>query len=529
MEGNRVLEWDTPRDVEPAAVPERFNMATVLVDRHLADGHGERVAVYYRDEQLSYWDLAALVNRTGNALYSLGLGLGDRVVLLLPDCPEFLAAFLGAMKLGAVPVPINTLASVDDLYYYLSDSRARAVVVDHEFVEKVTALRERLPHLRQVVVVGEPTANTWSFGDLVGDRSVELQPADTHRDDAAYWLYSSGTTGLPKGVIHRHEDMVHCTGAYAQHVVGQTERDVTYSASKLFFSYGLVNSLYLPLWAGGAVVLNPDRPDPTTILATIERYRPTLFFSVPTSYAQVIREWEAREEKPDLSSLRLCVSAGESLPAPIYERWRELTAVETLDGIGSTEVGYIFISNFPGRSRPGSSGQLIPGYQARLVDEEGTAVVTGDVGDLWIRAPSTAARYWNQHQRSKETFVGEWIKTGDKYSCDADGYYRYEGRSDDMLKVGGIWVSPMEVEAALLAHAEVAECAVVGAPDAAGLIKPKAYVVPRNPPANADLTLALQDWVKDRLAPYKYPRTIEFVVELPKTATGKIQRYRLRD
>jgi benzoate-CoA ligase family protein len=500
----------------------------VLVDRHLTEGHGERVAVYYGDEQLSYWDLAALINRTGNALVSLGVGLGDRVVLLLPDCPQFLATFLGAMKIGAVPVPINTLATVDDLLYYLGDSRARVVVVGQEFAEKVAAVRDRLPYLRHVVVVGETADNAWSFADLVGGRSVELAPTDTHRDDAAYWLYSSGTTGLPKGVIHRHEDMVHCTSAYAQHVVGQNEQDVTYSASKLFFSYGLVNSLYLPLWAGGAVVLSPDRPDPTTILATIERYRPTLFFSVPTSYAQVIREWEAREEKPDLSSLRLCVSAGESLPAPICQRWHELTGVETLDGIGSTEVGYIFISNFPGRSRPGSSGQLIPGYQARLVDEDGNAVPTGDVGDLWIRAPSTAARYWNQHQRTKETFVGEWIKTGDKYSADAEGYYRYEGRSDDMLKVGGIWVSPIEVEAALLAHTEVAECAVVGAPDAAGLVKPKAYVVPRNPPANADLTHALQDWVRDRLAPYKYPRTIEFVAELPKTATGKIQRYRLR-
>src|SRR3954451_17683787 len=361
MDGYRVLEWDAPRDVEPVAVPERFNMATLLVDRHLAEGHGERVAVYYRDEQISYWDLAALVNRIGNALYSLGLGLGDRIVLLLPDCPQFLATFLGAMKIGAVPVPINTLASLDDLHYYLGDSRARAVVVGQEMLEKVTAVRERLPYLRHVVVVGERAANTWSFGELVADQSVELPPADTHRDDAAYWLYSSGTTGLPKGGIHRHEDMVHCTGAYAQHVVGQSEQDVTYSASKLFFSYGLVNSLYLPLWAGGGVVLNPDRPDPATILATIERYRPTLFFSVPTSYAQVIREWEAREEKPDLGSLRLCVSAGESLPAPSYERWRELTDVETLDGIGSTEVGYIFISNAPDRSRPGSSGQLIPG------------------------------------------------------------------------------------------------------------------------------------------------------------------------
>jgi acyl-coenzyme A synthetase/AMP-(fatty) acid ligase len=249
---------------------------------------------------------------------------------------------------------------------------------------------------------------------------------------------------------------------------------------------------------------------------------------VPTSYSQVIHEWERRETKPDLGSLRLCVSAGESLPPPIYSRWRELTGVEILDGIGSSEIGYIAISNFPGRSRPGASGQLIPGYQARVVDEDGNDVPPGEVGDLWIRAPSAASMYWNQHERTKATFVGEWLKTGDKYAVEPDGFYRYEGRSDDMLKVGGIWVSPMEVEAALLEHPEVAECAVVGAPDTDGLIKPRAYVVPRNPPANADLTHTLQDWVKGRLAPFKYPRTIEYVDELPKTATGKIQRYRLR-
>src|SRR5581483_1167020 len=450
MEGYRVLTWNSPLDVEPVEVPERFNMATLLVDRHLSEGRGDRVAIYYGDRQLSYWDLAALVNRAGNALSSLGVALGDRVVLLLPDAPEFLAVFLGAMKIGAVPVPINTLASAEDFLYYLGDSRARAVVLGADCLERVESIRARLPYLRHVILVGATAPDTWAYEELTARQSVELVAADTRKDDPSYWLYSSGTTGRPKGVIHRHEDMVHCTRAYAEYVVGLTEQDLNYSASKLFFSYGLVNSLYLPLWAGGSVVLNPSRPDPATILETIERYRPTIFFSVPTSYAQVIHELEARTEKPDLGSLRLCVSAGESLPAPLYERWRELTGVEVLDGIGSSEVGYIYISNFPGRSRPGTSGQLIPGYQARLVDEDGDAVAQGEVGDLWVRSPSTAAGYWNQHERTKATFVGEWHKTGDKFSCDADGYYRYEGRSDDMLKVGGIWVSPMEVEAALL-------------------------------------------------------------------------------
>ncbi|HZS02071.1 MAG TPA: benzoate-CoA ligase family protein [Chloroflexota bacterium] len=528
MDGFRVLTWDTPPDDRADEIPEQFNMATALVDRHLQAGRGDRVAVYYGDQQLTYWDLAALVNRTGNGLRSLGLGLEDRVVLLLPDCPEFLATFLGAMKIGAVPVPVNTLATVDDLGYYLSDSRARAVVLTADCLDRVEAVHPRLRYLRHVVLLGEPRPGTESFAALVDGQSAALEAAPTSRDDVAYWLYSSGTTGRPKGTVHLHEDMVYCTRAYAEHVVGFGEQDISYSASKLFFSYGLVNSLYLPLWSGGAVALNPARPDPTTILETIERYRPTLFFSVPTSYAQVIREIEARAQPPDLSSLRLCISAGEALPPPIYERWRALTGVEVLDGVGSSEIGYIAISNFPGRSRPGTSGELLPGYQARVVDEAGEPVPPGEVGDLWVRSRSTAARYWNQHDRTKQTFVGEWLKTGDKYYVDEAGHYVYAGRSDDMLKVGGIWVSPMEVEAVLLAHEAVAEAAVVGVADEAGLIKPKAYVVTKSGEGGDELAHALQEWVRDRLAHYKYPRIVEFVAELPKTATGKIQRYRLR-
>jgi benzoate-CoA ligase family protein len=529
MDGFRVLGWETAADDDAAAeVPEQFNMATALVDRHLQEGHGDRVAVYYGDQQLSYWDLAALVNRTGHALRRLGVGLEDRVVLLLPDCPEFIATFLGAMKIGAVPVPVNTLAPVEDLGYYLRDSRARAVVLTDDCLERVAALRSELPHLRDVVLLGEPRPDTESFEALVASESTDLPAALTSRDDASYWLYSSGTTGRPKGVVHLHADMVYCTRAYAEHVVRFGESDISYSASKLFFSYGLVNSLYLPLWSGGAVALNPGRPDPATILETIERYRPTLFFSVPTSYAQLIREIETRAQPPDVSSLRLCVSAGEALPPPIYERWRALTGVEVLDGVGSSEIGYIAISNFPGRSRPGTSGELIPGYQARVVDEEGETVPQGEVGDLWVRSRSTAALYWNQSDRTRQTFVGEWLKTGDKYVVDEEGYYVYAGRSDDMLKVGGIWVSPMEVEAVLLAHAEVAEAAVVGVADEAGLVKPKAYVVCKSGEGSDELGRALQEWVRDRLAHYKYPRTVEFVAELPKTATGKIQRYRLR-
>lgn len=530
MEGYEVLRWQTvPAEPSAVVVPDEFNMAAVLVDRHLQEGRGERIAIYAGDRQLTYWELAALVNRTGNGLASLGLATGDRVVLLLADSPEFLATFLGAMKIGAVPVPINVLATTEDLIYYLNDSRARAVVTGVDCLQRLEDAAPQLRYLRHVILVGDgehPHAH--SFARLVEGQSVELAAAATTKDDPAYWLYSSGTTGRPKGVVHLHQDMVYCTQAYAHHVVALTVDDVSYSASKLFFSYGLVNSLYLPLWSGGAVVLSPDRPEPATILATIERYRPTLFYSVPTSYGQIIRELENREPRPDLGSLRLCVSAGEALPAPLCTRWRELTGVEILDGVGSTEVGYIFLSNRPGRSRPGASGEIIPGYQARLVDEDGQQVPAGEVGDLWVCGRSTAARYWNQHERSKATFVGDWMKTGDKYYRDDDGYYVYSGRSDDMLKVSGLWVSPMEVEAALLSHAAVAEAAVVGALDDAGLIKPRAFVVLHEAEPSPELGLELQDWVKGHLAPYKYPRTVEFVTELPKTATGKIQRYRLR-
>jgi len=528
MEGYRVLEWPPPAGERQPLVPDQFNMVTTLVDRHLHQGHGERVAVYYPAGQLTYAELASLVNRTGNLLGRLGVAIEERVALLLPDSPQFLATFLGAMKIGAVPVPLNLLATADDLHYYLSDSRARVVVLDADCLDRLRAVRARLPALRHVLLVGPPQPDALPFDELVARESDALEAAATSADDMAYWLYSSGTTGRPKGVVHLHRDMVYCTSAYAEQVVRLTPDDRSFSASKLFFSYGLVNSLYLPLWTGSAVILNPLRPEPATLLATIERYRPTVFYSVPTSYAQLIRELEARGAVPEaVRALRLCVSAGEPLPAPIYERWRALTGVEVLDGVGSTEVGYIYISNRPGRSRPGTSGELLAGYAARLVDEEGHDVPPGEPGDLWIAAPSTAARYWHQHDRTRQTMVGPWLKTGDKYVRDADGYYVYAGRSDDMLKVGGIWVSPMEVEAALLAHPAVAECAVVGLPDANGLVKPKAYVVPRGEPSPT-LVQELQEWVKGRLAPYKYPRAIEFVAELPKTATGKIQRYRLR-
>jgi benzoate-CoA ligase len=506
--------------------PETFNMTTRLLDYHLGAGRGERVAIRFRDRKIRYRELAEGVARVAHALLGLGVQMEQRVMLLLPDCPEFIAVFLGAMRIGAVPVPVNTLAPAKDYEYYLGDSRATALIVHQEFLPKVEAARRWASALRHTVVVGE-APQAIPYEEWIRGQPTSIDPAQTHRDDAAYWLYSSGTTGRPKGIIHLHHDMVYCTGTYAQHVLAMTENDMTFSVPRLFFSYGLVNSLYLPLFTGASVLLCQERPDPRRVFEHIEHEHPTLFFSVPTSFVALLLEAEGR--KPDLSSLRLCVTAGEPLPEPLYHRWRETFGVELLDGIGATEVGYIFISNRAGTVRPGSSGTPLPGYEVRIVDEAGRDLPDGEVGDLLIKGESVAAGYWNQHPRTKAAFIGEWYRTGDKYYRDTDGYYFYVSRSDDLLRVGAQWVSPHEVEAALLCHAAVAEAAVVGGVDEHGLTKPRAFVVlrPGTAPAVA-LSEELQAHVRGKLPSFKAPRWIEFIPELPKTATGKIQRYSLR-
>ncbi len=507
--------------------PETFNMTARLLDHQLEAGRGERVAIRFGDRRIRYQELAEAVARVAHALRALGVQMEQRVMLLLPDCPEFIAVFLGAMRIGAVPLPVNTLAPAEDYDYYLADSRATVLVVYQDLLPAVEAARRRAPALCHTVVVGE-AAGAISYEEWVRDQPTSIDPAPTHRDDAAYWLYSSGTTGRPKAVIHLHHDMVYCTEAYARSVLAMSEDDVVFSVPRLFFSYGLVNSLYLPLWGGASVVLCQERPDPARIFDLIERERPTLFFSVPTSYVALLRA--AEERKPDLSSLRLCISAGEPLPETVYHRWLETVGVDLLDGIGTTEVGYIFISNRPGGVRPGSSGQLLPGYGARIVDEAGRDLPDWKVGDLLIKGESVAAGYWNQHQKTKAAFIGEWYRTGDKYYRDEDGYYFYVSRSDDLLRVGAQWVSPLEVEDALLSHATVAEVAVVGGVDEHGLTKARAFVVvrPEAAPSPA-LGEELQAHVKRKLPPFKVPRWIDFLPELPKTATGKIQRYRLRE
>ena len=500
-------------------VPERLNLAADLLDRHLEAGRGARPALRYRGRTLSYAEVAAEANRVGNALRSLGIDVEQRVAIALPDSPEFVASFLGAIKIGAVALPLSTLLSASEYAYQLDDSRAKALVVADAILPRIASIRSELRHLRHVVVVGEPSEGL-SYAELVGAASSELAPEDTSRDDMCFWQYSSGTTGLPKAAVHLQHDLYLTTRLYGRHVLDLAEGDRTFSVSKLFFSYGLSNSLALPFSAGASAVLVPERAEPRLVFETIARERPTIFFAVPTAYAALLQHGD----DADLSSVRRCVSAGEALPPAILERWRRRFGLEILDGIGSTEVGYIFISNTAGRVRAGTSGRVIPGFEARVAEGDGAS------GELWVKGDSTMAYYWRQHERTKRTVVGEWIATGDRYRVDADGYFTYAGRADDMLRVGAQWVSPIEVEAVLLEHEAVAECAVVGRADEDGLTRPVAFVVPRaQRGATAELAAELRAHATARLAGYKSPRWIEFASELPKTATGKIQRFKLRE
>ena len=509
-------------------VPARFNATTFFVDRHVAEGRGAMVAFFHDEGSITYAGLQELVNRTGNALLDLGVRPEQRVLCVLLDSPEFLGAFWGAIKIGAVPIPVNTMMRADDYLYFLDDSRAPIAIVSEALLAEAGPALAKARYLRHVIVAGRASGTQIAFESWVAKASARLEPFDSSKDDPAFWLYSSGSTGRPKGAVHLQHDMVVSCDTYALQVLGMTEADRTVSAAKLFFAYGLGNNLYFPLRVGGEGVLYPHRPTPDAMFELIQRHRPTLFFGVPTLYAAMLQVKEA-EKRYDLSCLRLCVSAGEALPEELYRRWHERFGVEILDGIGSTEILHIFLSNRPGRARPGSTGLAVPGYEAIVADDEGRPMPAGEVGNLRVKGDSTMAYYWNQHEKTKNTLQGHWILTGDKYYQDADGYFWYCGRADDMLKVGGIWVSPVEVENTLVGHPAVLETAVVGHADTDELIKPKAFVVLKDGyAASAALEAELKAFVKDKIALYKYPRWIEFVPELPKTATGKIQRFKLR-
>jgi len=509
-------------------IPERFNAADFFLDRHAREGRGGRTAFRYRGRAITYTEIALRASRFGNALLARGVDMEQRVLFALPDCPEFAEAFWGAMKIGAVPVPVSDALFAEDYAFLLNDSRARAVVAAAGAAREILAVRERCPHLAAVIAVGRTPRGALGYERLLERASPELAAADTSADDTALWLYTSGTTGRPKAAVHLHHDLLCAAELVGRGVFGIGPDDLIFSVSKLYFAFGLGNSLYFPALAGAASLLVPERPDPTRIFELIQAERPSALFTVPTVYTRLLQV-ESAERRFDLSSLRLCVSSGEALPAALSHAWKSRFGHELLDVVGSTEALHDFIANRPGRVRPGSSGELIPGFEARLVDDEDRPVLPGGVGHLLIKGDSTAPGYWNRHEQTKSTMLGEWLRTGDMFYQDTDGYFYFCGRADDMLKVGGMWVSPAEVEACLMEHPAVLEAAVIGRPDGDGLTRPHAFCVLKDGTAAGDAVAdELRALVKKRLAGYKAPRWVDFVADLPKTATGKIQRFRLR-
>jgi benzoate-CoA ligase len=507
----------------------RYNAAADLIERNLGAGRGAKPAFIDERGRYSYQDLAERVDRCANALCRLGLRREERILLCLHDGIDFPTAFLGAIKAGIVPVPVNTMLTPPELAYMLEDSRARAVVVSAPLVEAIETALASLPGPpRAVIVSGGGTAQAPELAALLAAAPAVAETVPTHPDEPCFWLYSSGSTGRPKGTVHVQSSLLDTAELYAIPVLGIAEDDVVFSAAKLFFAYGLGNSLTFPLAVGATSVLTAERPSPAVVGRILREHRPTIFCGVPTLYNALLasNDLPRREEL----ALRRCVSAGEPLPPEIGRRWSERFGVDILDGIGSTEMLHIFLSNRPGEVRYGTTGKPISGYELKIVDEAGGPVRRGEIGDLWVSGPTAAPGYWNNRERSRATFQGAWTRTGDKYFEDAEGWYVYCGRSDDMLKVRGMYVSPAEVEAVLVEHEAVLEAAVVGAADADGLVQPKAFVVPK-PDRRADDTLAeaLIGHAQTRLAPYKCPRWIAFLDDLPKTATGKIQRFKLRE
>ena len=516
---------DTAQTPAALAFAETFNVAVPFIDRHLAEGRGAKVAIRDAEGDVTYAQLAAAVNRAGNALAALGLAPGDRVLMVVKDCPLFFHLFWGAIKAGFVPVPLNTLLRAPDYRFVIENARAACIVWSPAFAGEVEPALAEASHRPAHALPAAGAGDT--FAARLAAASDVLAPAPAAATDPAFWLYTSGSTGTPKGAVHRHRDMVVTSQYFAVDTLGIAEDDVHFSAAKLFFAYGLGNAMTFPLWTGGTAVLLDTRPTPEATFATVEAFRPTVYYGVPTLYAAQLQALESAS--PDLSSVRLCVSAGEPLPAPLLERWRAATGLDIVDGIGTTESLHIFISNRPGRVAPGTSGTPVPGYAARLVDDGGRDVAEGETGNLLIRGQSLIAAYWGEPERTAAAFDGEWLRTGDTYTLDDAGRYVCCGRSDDMLKVGGIWVSPVEIEARLIAHEAVLEAAVVGRADDDGLIKPEAWIVlAQGQTPSERLSEALVAHCKAGLARYKYPRWLRYADALPKTATGKIQRYKLR-
>jgi 4-hydroxybenzoate-CoA ligase len=514
-----------------------YNAVTDFIDVHVARGRGDKIAFIDPDRSLTYGDLQTRSIHFANALRRLGVAPEQRVALLLHDSVDFPVAFWGTIRAGSVAVPLNTFLNVAQYAYILADCRATVLVAAAPLAQTIWPLLDRLPHLRTIVLVGAieddksafPGRDVHLFEDIIAAAETTPFTADTVSDEVAFWFYTSGSTGDPKGVKHVHSSLMATAKLFGQGVLGITEDDVVHSAAKLFFAYGLGNAMTFPLSVGATSVLWPYRPSPDGVFELLRRHRPSIFYGVPSLYAALLSHPEICKGAGS-DRLRICVSAGEALPAHIGERWRETVGVDVLDGLGSTELLQTFLSNRPGDIRYGSTGKPVPGYEARIVDERDRELGTDEIGELIVRGPSAGEGYWNQRGKSRRTFAGEWTYTGDKYRRDADGYYYYCGRTDDMFKVSGMWVSPFDVEAALTSHEAVLEAAVIGKEDADGLVKPKAFIVLKSGyVADDSLFEKLKVHVKEQAGPWKYPRWIDVRIDLPRTATGKIQRFKLRD
>ena len=505
------------------------NAAVYFVDRHVDEGRGNKTVFREADgakRSLTYAQLKDQAGQFAGALTRAGVRREERVALIVRDQLEFPVAFFGAMKSGAVPVPLNTLLAAPVYDAILNDSRASILVVSAALWETVKPAIEGNTYLRKVVVIGDAPEGTTSFDDFMDGADV-LDTIEAHDDELAFWLYSSGSTGTPKGVRHIHSSMKATADTFGAQVLGIREDDVIFSAAKFFFAYGLGNAVSFPMSVGATTIIFSGRPTPDAMFDIMANEKPTLFCGVPTLFAALVAEQEKRGGSPD-HSIRLCTSAGEALPRDIGGRWEQLWGCQIVDGVGSTEMLHIFLSNAPGDIVYGTSGKAVPGYEVRLVDEHDEDVPDGEVGELLVRGPSSADGYWNQRNKSQSTFQGHWTRTGDKYTRDESGRFVYSGRTDDMFKVSGIWVSPFEVEQALIEFSGVLEAAVVSKADEKGLIKPAAFVVMKEG-VEAPSMDALKDFVKEKIGMWKYPRWVTFVDELPKTATGKIQRFKLRD
>jgi benzoate-CoA ligase family protein len=506
--------------------PGVFNAASYFIDRHINEGRANKTAFIDDADTYTYAELLNRVNQSGNALLKLGLDKNDRVAMVMLDTIEFPSVFWGAIKAGVIPVPLNTLLTTAEYEFILNDSGATTLIVSETLYPIIEPVLSNIPELKHIIISGEQDYKLPLLSPLLNECSFDLKPADSYSDDIAFWLYSSGSTGNPKGVMHRHENLYHTAKLYGKGVLGIREDDTVYSAAKLFFAYGLGNAMTFPLYVGATAILSAARPTPISVMDIIQNKKPTIYYGVPGLYAAILTSIN----EPVSTKLRLCVSAGEALPDHIGREWETNFNVSILDGIGSTEMLHIYLSHDGNDDYYGTTGIPVPGYEIKLIDEKGESVSSGEIGELLVKGPSVASGYWQLPEKTRNVFQDGWLHSGDKYIQNEKGFYVYSGRNDDMFKVSGQWVSPFEVESAISQHADVLEAAVVAKEDDNNLLKPMAYVVLRdNIQANEKLAYEIKQYVKQNISKHKYPRWVEFVDSLPKTATGKIQRFKLRN